>query len=87
MPCKRPSLTTGASLGNPEVIHLPGRCERKGKYISVPFLDTEDTEILSLGAIWKFVKGQGSPEIISDYGARRAIRPRCIGTARARTQC
>jgi len=28
--------------------------ERKGKYILVPFLDTEDTKILSLGAIWNF---------------------------------
>jgi len=32
------------------------------------------------------VKGQGSPELISDYRTQRPIRPRCIGTIRARTQ-
>jgi hypothetical protein len=30
--------------------------------------------------------GQGSSELISDYGAQRAIRPRCIGTIRAQTR-
>ena len=33
------------------------------------------------------VKGQGSPELISDYGAQRTIWSRCIGTIRARIQC
>jgi hypothetical protein len=33
------------------------------------------------------VKGQGSPEPISDYEAQRPIRPRCIGTIRTETQC
>jgi len=35
------------------------------------------------------VKGQGSPELIPDYGAQEdlSIRPRCIGTIRAQTQC
>jgi hypothetical protein len=32
------------------------------------------------------VKGQGSPELISDYGAQRVIRPRCIETIRVQTQ-
>jgi hypothetical protein len=38
---------------------LAGTFERKEKYIWVPFLDPEDIEILSLGAIWKFSKGTG----------------------------
>jgi hypothetical protein len=33
------------------------------------------------------VKGQGSSELILDYGSQRAIRSRCIGTIRALTQC
>jgi hypothetical protein len=36
------------------------------KYIRILFLDLEDIEILSLGTL---VKGQGSPELILDYGA------------------
>jgi hypothetical protein len=43
----------------------------KEKYIWIPFLDPEDI-VLSLGAIWNFDKGQGCPELISDYGAQRA---------------
>jgi hypothetical protein len=41
-------------------IRLPGRFERKGKYILVPLLDLENIKILgSLGAIWNFEKGTG----------------------------
>jgi hypothetical protein len=58
MPCTRVSLH-GAPLGNLEGIHLPGLFERKGQYIWVPFLDPEDIEILSLGAMWNFGKGTG----------------------------
>ena len=39
------------------------------------------------GHLGTLVKGQGSPELILDYGAQRAIRSRCVGTVRARTQC
>jgi hypothetical protein len=46
--------------------------ERKRQYIWVPFLDPEDIKILSLGPSGTLVKGQGSPELISDYGAQRA---------------
>ena len=38
----------------------------------VPFLDSEDIDIIILGAIWKLVKGQGCPELISDYGVQSA---------------
>jgi hypothetical protein len=38
---------------------MPGRFERKGKYIWVPFLDPENIKVLSLGAIWNFDKGTG----------------------------
>jgi len=33
--------------------------ERKGEYIWFPFLEPEDINILSLGAIWNFGKGTG----------------------------
>jgi hypothetical protein len=46
-------------LGNPERIHVPGLFERKGEYIWVPFLDPENINILSLGAIWNCGKGAG----------------------------
>jgi hypothetical protein len=42
-------LSIEAPLGNLEGIRLPGLFERKGQYFWVPFLDPEDTEILSLG--------------------------------------
>ena len=59
MPYKRVSLSIGAPLGNLGGIRLPGRFEGKEKYIWVPFLDPEDTKILSLGVIWNFDKGTG----------------------------
>jgi hypothetical protein len=59
MPCKLVSLSIGALLGNLEGICLPGLFQRKGKYIRVPFLDTEDIKFLSLGTIWNFGKGTG----------------------------
>jgi hypothetical protein len=55
IPCKRVSLSIRAPLGNLEVIRLPGLLERKG----VPFLEPEDINILSVGAIWNFGKGTG----------------------------
>ena len=72
MPCKQVSLYKGAPLGNLEEIHLPGLFERKGWYIWVPFLDPEDIKILNLGPSGTLVKGQGCPQLISDYGVKRA---------------
>jgi len=59
MPCKQVSLSIDALLGNLEGICLQGLFERKGKCIWVPFLDSEDIKILSLGAIRNFGKGTG----------------------------
>jgi hypothetical protein len=59
MPCKRVSLPIGAPFGSVDGIRSPGRFERKGKYIWVPFLDPEDIQILCLGAIWNSGKGTG----------------------------
>ena len=44
-------------MGNLEGIRLPGVFERKGQYIWVLFLDTENIKILSLGAFWNCHKG------------------------------
>ena len=54
MPWKGESLSIGALLGNLEGIRMPGLSERR-----VPFLDPEDIEIFSLGAIWNLGKGTG----------------------------
>jgi hypothetical protein len=57
-------------------------------YLGSFFLDPEDVKFISLGPSGTLVKEQGSPEMVSDYGAQRAcqLRPRCIGTVRAQTQ-
>ena len=89
MPCKRVSLSIGTPWGDLEGIRLPGLFERKEWYIWVPSLDPEDIKILSLGAIWNRGKGTGlSWADIRLWGTKGSyIRPRCIGTVRARTQC
>ena len=89
MPCKRVSLSKGALLGNLEGVRLPGFFREKQEYIWVPFLDREDIKILSLGATWNFSKGRGLSWVaIRLWGTNgSSIRPRCIGTIRAGTQC
>jgi hypothetical protein len=72
MPCKWVPLSIGTVLRNLKGVHLPGFLREKRKYIWVPFLDPEDIKILSLGPTGTLVKVQGSPELISDYGAQRA---------------
>ena len=51
-------------------------------------LDAEDIKSISLGPSGNLVKENCSLELLSIYGAQGApfIRPRYIGTARARTQ-
>ena len=89
MPCNRVSLFTGASLGNLKGIRLPGLSERKGWFMWVPFLGPDDIKVLSHGAIWYFGKGTGlSWADIRLWGTKGpSVRPRCIRTVRARTQC
>ena len=70
MPCKWLSLHRGPCWGTWR--EFVGNFERKEKYILVPFLDPGGIQILSLGAMWNWVKAQGSPELIQDYGAQRA---------------
>jgi len=65
-------LSPWGPVGEPGGDSLAGTSERKGMYILVPFLDTEDIKILRLGPSGTFAKGQGFPEPISDYGAHRA---------------
>jgi hypothetical protein len=52
-------------------------------------LDPEAIKILSLEAIWNFGKGTGLHWAdIRLWGTRGpSLRPRCIGTIRAPTQC
>ena len=35
------------------------------------FLDPDYVSILNLGAIWNFVKDQGSHDLVSEYGVQR----------------
>jgi len=81
MPCKQVSLSTGTLLGNLEGVHLLGLLREKEKYISVPLLDPEDINILSLGAIWNFSKATGLHKLIWDAKGP-PLRPRCIGSVR-----
>jgi len=46
-------------VGEPGGDLLPGLFKRKRRYIWFPFLDPDDINILSLGAIWNFGKGTG----------------------------
>jgi hypothetical protein len=43
--------------------------KKKGYYIWVSFLDPKDIKIYVWGPYGTLVKEQGSPELISDYGA------------------
>jgi hypothetical protein len=71
-PCKRAALSIGALLGNLEGVRLLGLLrEKENAYLGSFVLDRED--IKSLGAIWNFGKEQGSPELISGYGAQRPV--------------
>ena len=89
MPSKRVSLSIGALLENLEGGRLPGFLREKIKYILVLSLEPKDIKILSLGAVCNFSKGTGLSWVdIRLWGAKGpSIRPRCIGTIRARTQC
>ena len=88
VPSKRTSFFIGALLGNLEGVRLP-RLWRKIKYIWVPFFEPEAIKILSLGAFCNFSKGTGFFWVdIRSWGTKGpSIKPRCIGTIRARTQC
>jgi hypothetical protein len=59
-------------VGEPGGGSFAGTFERKEKYIWVPSLDPEAIRTLSPGPSGTVVKGQGSPELILDYGAQRA---------------
>jgi len=77
-------------VGEPGGGSFTGTLERKKKnaYLGSFFLGPEKIKSC-LEAIWNFSKEQGSPELISEImGVKRGpfIRPRCIGTLRARTQ-
>ena len=56
--------------------HILCECEAlaslRHTYLVSFFLDPEDINSLSLGAIWNLVKAQGSLDLVSDYGAQRA---------------
>ena len=89
MPCKQVSISTGTPLGNLEGIRLWGLFGGKDSISGFLSWTQRTIEILSLEAIWKFGKGTGlSWADIRLWGTKGPfVRPRCIGTIRAWTQC
>jgi hypothetical protein len=87
--CRRPvnrslSLHRGP-VGEPGGGSFAGIFQRNEKDMRVPFLDPEDTKILSLGAIYNFDKGTEFSSADTRLWGTKAlsIRPRCVGTVRA----
>jgi len=76
-------------LGKPGGGFYAGTFEGKEKYICIPFVEPEAIKILSWWAMWNFSKGTGLSCVdIRFWGTKDlSIRPRCIGTVRAQTQC
>jgi len=89
MPCKWALPLHRGPVGEPGGGSFAGTFERSEKYTWVPFLDTEAIKILSLGAIWNLSKGTGLCWVDIRLWSTKSpsIRPRCIGTMRARTKC
>jgi len=89
MPCREVSLSIGVLLGNLEGVLLPGRLKEKDSISGFLSWTRRPLRFQVWGPSGTLVKGQGPSELILDYGAQRAlfIRPRCIGTLRALTQC
>jgi hypothetical protein len=71
--CSSAALPLGSPTGEPGEDSLAETSwrEKDSTVYRVPFLDPEDMKILCLGSFWIFVKGQGSPELVSVYGAQR----------------
>ena len=87
MPCKRVSLSIAAPFWNLEGFACRDFLREKDS-ISGFLSRTQRTLRHEVwGPSGTLVKGQGSPELIPEYGAQRAIRLRCIGAVSARTQC
>ena len=86
LPTLRPT-TAGVRWANLEGIRLLGLLKGKEEYIWVPFAWIQ-RPLKVWGPSGTLAKEQGSPELVSDYGAQRGpfLRPRCIRTIRARTQ-
>ena len=71
MPCRQASLFIGALLGNLEGVHLLGLLRDK-KSISGFLSWTQRTLRFQVWGPSGTLVGQGSPELISDYGVQRA---------------
>jgi len=72
-------------------VHILCECEDlaslKYKYLGSFFLEPEDIRKLIIGAIWNFVKEQGSCNLVWNMGHKGPLlRSRCTGPGRARTQ-
>ena len=66
------SLHRGPVGENGERVHFLGLLREKENSYMVSFLGLRGYKNFSLGVMWNFSKEQGSPELISDYGAQRA---------------
>jgi hypothetical protein len=66
------ALSIGALLGSLEGVHLLGIFREKENVYLGSFSWTQRTLKVKYGATWDFNKGQGSPELVSDYGSQSA---------------
>ena len=67
----RVSLSIGAPLGNLDLIRLPGLLREKDSISGFLSWTQRTLRHEVWGPTGPLVKGQGSPELISDYGAQR----------------
>jgi hypothetical protein len=79
MPCKQVSFSIGALLENLGALICQDCLSEKDSASGLLSWTQSTLRFLTWGPSGTLVKGQGSPELISDYGAQGAIRPRCMG--------
>jgi len=83
MPCKRAAVSIGALLENMEGVRLLGLLREKDNVYLGSFSWTQRTLKGPSGTLAR----NGVPLSLYQWGTKGPfIRPRCIGTARARTQ-
>jgi len=73
MPCKLVSLSIGTPMGNLEEIRLPVLLREKENVAGFLSWAQRTLRFQVWGQSGTLVKGQGFPELISEYVAQRAV--------------
>ena len=87
MPYKWASVSMGTLLGNLEEFRLPGLLREKKSIFGLLSWTRRSLRFWIWGSSGALVKEQGSPDTRLWGTKGPSIRPRCIGTVRARTHC